>query len=575
MKLPAGTRVAPAIYIAVAVLLAGLAAVQYRWSTRIAAADAQREREHLDTAAALFVSEFNDAVGQAVEFTQEDAERALKSGERLAPPPKIIGGLYYVDATVKRARKLKRLSEDGSFVDSAPPAWLTPQSCRPGALLDPPALVSPVFDVARIKQEAVRDLRGYQAFGVFRSFGDDRCLITVLDVNYLRTTLFPQLLKKSFGESSWKDYEFAVVQRQREGSPLYGNTIPQPDLRRPIFAVPPIALRRPDREVADAPEPRKNTLFVQRYTTEVTGGAPASISVGSTVVRDGVQVLLGKDIWELDIRHKGVPLAVAFEQTRRRDLLLSVAVEALLAMAIVFLVIGVRRTQRLAEQKMEFVAGVSHELRAPVSAIAMLSRNQADGLVSGADKVRQYGELMHQQSRRLNEMVEQTLQYAGIHSNLRRPAKTEIDLKRLIQEAVDACRPELEGRGFAVEVDTAAELPPVQGDPKLLRIAIDNLLSNAGKYAEGGHWIRVSAKPAQADKEVLISVEDRGPGIAPADRAEIFEPFTRGRAAIDAQIPGSGIGLSLVRSAAEAHRGTVTLVSEPGAGSKFTLHLPV
>ena len=280
-------------------------------------------------------------------------------------------------------------------------------------------------------------------------------------------------------------------------------------------------------------------------------------------------------MWELDIRHKGVPLAEAFERTRRRDLLLSIAVETLLGAAIVFLVIGVRRIQRLAEQKMEFVAAVSHELRAPVSAISMLSRNQADGLITGAEKVQQYGELMHQQSRRLSEMVEQTLQYAGIHSNLGRPAKTEIDLKRLIQEVVEARREELERRGFAVEVDTNAQLPAVQGDRNLLRIAVDNLISNAGKYAEGGRWIRVSAEYSAADKEILVSVEDRGQGIDPQDQAEIFEPFTRGQAAIEAQIPGSGIGLSLVRSAAEAHSGTVTLVSEPGAGSKFTLHLPV
>ena len=113
------------------------------------------------------------------------------------------------------------------------------------------------------------------------------------------------------------------------------------------------------------------------------------------------------------------------------------------------------------------------------------------------------------------------------------------------------------------------------GDAKLLRTAFDNLLSNAQKHAGGGHWIRVSASYSAAEKEVRISVEDRGAGIDPAEQEEIFEPFCRGRAAVEAQIPGSGLGLSLVRSAAEAHRGSVTLVSEPGRGSTFTMHLPV
>jgi signal transduction histidine kinase len=172
-------------------------------------------------------------------------------------------------------------------------------------------------------------------------------------------------------------------------------------------------------------------------------------------------------------------------------------------------------------------------------------------------------------------MVEQTLQYAGIHSGLRKPAKNEVDLGDLIQEAVDARREELALGGFEVELALSPDLPPVLGDAKLLRTAFDNLLDNALKYAGGGRWICVRADYAAPEKEVRISVEDRGAGIDPADQAEIFEPFARGRAAVEAQIPGSGLGLSLVRSAAEAHRGSVTLVSERGRGSTFTMHLPV
>jgi signal transduction histidine kinase len=224
---------------------------------------------------------------------------------------------------------------------------------------------------------------------------------------------------------------------------------------------------------------------------------------------------------------------------------------------------------------MRFVAGVSHELRSPVSAISMLSRNQADGLVADADKVRQYGELIHQQSRRLNEMVEHALEYAGIHSALRRPANDEVDLRRILQEAVDERRQALDRAGFAVELAVSPDLPPVRGDARLLRMAFDNLLINAQTHAESGRWIRVEARYSASEKEVWISVEDRGPGIDPADQVGIFEPFCRGRAAVEAQIPGAGLGLSLVRSAAEAHHGCVTLVSGPEEGSTFTVHLPV
>src|SRR5581483_368207 len=180
--------------------------------------------------------------------------------------------------------------------------------------------------------------------------------------------------------------------------------------RKPFFAITPgqhLALSHRPPPPNPNPGPGPTAVFVQSVQTIVTKGSPSLAN------------LYGAGIWELDIAHRGVPLTVAFERTKQRDLLLSLGVESLLLAAIAFLVIGARRMQRLADQKMQFVAGVSHELRTPVSAIAMLSRNQADGLVTGPERVKQYGELIHQQSRRLNEMVEQTLEYAGIHSGLR------------------------------------------------------------------------------------------------------------------------------------------------------------
>ena len=103
----------------------------------------------------------------------------------------------------------------------------------------------------------------------------------------------------------------------------------------------------------------------------------------------------------------------------------------------------------------------------------------------------------------------------------RRPAKDEVDLRRLIQEALDARREALERGGFEVELAISPDLPPVSGDARLLRVALDNLLSNAEKYAGAGHWIRVTAVYSTQEKEVRIGVEDRGAGIDPAEQAEI------------------------------------------------------
>jgi two-component system, OmpR family, sensor histidine kinase SenX3 len=557
MGKPFGPRALLAICGVFIALLAALAAVQYRWSTRVAAADAQREKEHLDSAASLFASEFNDMLEQAAVFLQNDAWAALRSSQRLAAVPKVIGELYYLDFPPHGSPKTRRLTQEGFFVASTLPQWIAISRCATLAIEQPPAVVAPVLHIFTAESHdgtAVRMLKTLR-------FEPERCFVARTDETYLRDVLFPQLIRQSFGETATREYDFAVVSRNAPRQVLYGSPI-RADLQRTFFSIGPKPLELSKPPLAATAAPRGNATYIQR---------------GQIIIAKGGQLtdFLGPGIWELDVAHKGVPLSVAFEQRRQRDLLLSVAVEALLIAAVVFLVIGARRMQRLADQKMQFVAGVSHELRTPVSAIAMLSRNQADGLVAGAEKIKQYGELIHQQSRRLNEMVEQTLQYAGIHSRARRQARNEVDLRTLIQETVDARREVLARKGFDVEIAISPDLPRVFGDRELLRTAFDNLLSNAEKYADGGHWIRVSASYSAREKEVQISIEDRGVGIDRAEQSEIFEPFCRGRAAVEAQIPGSGLGLSLVRSALEAHRGSVTLVSEPGRGSAFTLHLPV
>lgn len=536
-------------------LLAVLAVVQYQWSARVTAADAQREREHLNSSAQLFANEFNGIAAKAVQFLQNEANAAIRSGEPVTGVPRLIGSLYYLDLRGKE-QVVRVLKSDGHWEDTSMPSWIPQPRCGGSHIAHPVSMVVPIYDVVSIER------RENGATSVARTFkwGRDRCFVARVDERYLLTGLLPGLIQTSFGETAANDYHFAVINQDRPDQPIYGR-VDRADLSTPFFALDAMLPILP-RHLSGSPSipPGRTAVFIQRQ---------------DSFVRTSIGDLPGHHMWTLQVAHRNMPLAEAFERRRWRDLAFSGAVELLLLAAIAFLLFSARRMQQLADQKMRFVAGVSHELRTPVSAISMLSRNQADGLVAGAEKVKQYGELMHQQCRRLNEMVEQTLQLAGIHSGLRRPAKDEIDLPALIQDSIDARRQELDRNGFELDTDVAAPLPPLIGDPKLLRTAFDNLLDNALKHAGGGRWIRVRAVHDAAAREVLLSVEDRGAGIDPTDQAEIFEPFCRGKAAVEAQTPGSGLGLSLVRSAAEAHHGRVTLISEPGHGSTFTLHLPV
>ena len=530
---------------ALVVLLGALTAMQYQWSVRVAAGDVQREKEHLDSAASLFASQFNELASQATQFLREDAWAAVQRGERLASTPKLIGELYYLEDPEQGRERLQRLSATGFFMPAPQPDWLTNSRCSGLVIEWPPAIVAHIYDTTAA--ERARDA-GTHDFRHFRTWRD-RCFVARIDRAYLTATLFPQLLRQSFGETAVREYDFDVVIPDRPQDPLYGAPM-RPDVRKGFFSA--LSTLPPD-----------HLLIVRDTADAFMKGQPA----GPTRWNRG--------IWELEVAHKGTPLAIALKLKSRRVLLFSLGLEVLLVAAIVVLVVGSRRMQRLADLKMRFVAGISHELRTPVAAIAMLSRNQADGLAAGPDRVKQYGELIHQQTRRLNDMIEHTLQYAEVHSGLPRRLHEQIDMRSLVREAVAERRAELERSGIKVEMAVGEDLPPLSGDAKLLRTAVDNLLDNAGKHAATGRWIRVTTIYSAAEKEVQVAVEDRGAGIDPAEEREIFEPFSRGRAAMETHAPGSGLGLSLVRSAVQAHRGAVTLASEPGRGSTFTLHLPV
>ncbi|MGJ5818932.1 sensor histidine kinase [Paludibaculum fermentans] len=550
------SRTLVAVSCVLALLLAGLAVLQYQWSARVSAADVQREREHLNSAAQLFASEFNSVANQSVRFLQNEANTALRAGVPLTGTPKLIGELYYLNLPANRDREILKLSSEGMFVAASLPSWIPAARCSLGAVEDPSTILAPIFDVVSMEHQTPGETRIAKTI----KWNMDRCFVARLDKPYLSSTLLPRLIEKSFGNTAVNEYNFAVASLDKPDQRLYGGAL-QPDLRTPFPAMEPsFPIPTPPVPNSGARPRERSSIFIQR---------------DERIFSKRLSALHGTGLWELQIAHKDMPMAAAFERKRWQELVVSLGVDLLLFAAVAFLVIAARRMQWLADEKMRFVAGVSHELRTPVSAIAMLSRNQADGLVTGSEKVKQYGELIHQQSRRLNEMVEQTLQLAGIHSGLRRPAKDEIDLRKLVEESVGARRDELARGGFEVEVALDSELPPIVGDAGLLRTAFDNLLDNALKHAGGGRWIRVGAVHTPMEKEIRLSVEDRGAGIDPTDQAEIFEPFSRGRAAVEAQIPGSGLGLSLVRSAAEAHRGSVTLVSRPGRGSTFTLHLPL
>jgi len=319
---------------------------------------------------------------------------------------------------------------------------------------------------------------------------------------------------------------------------------------------------------------RAENIVVQMIQEDTRGGGR-----GRVITRGG-QAFSGFDgRWVLMAKHRAGSLEAAVAAVRMRNLMISSSVLLLLTLAVGLIVVSSRRAQELARQQMEFVAAVSHELRTPVSVIGAAAGNLADGVVGDPQRVRKYGETIQGEARRLGETVERVLQLAGMAAGRAAAAKVPVTPTDLVHESIAACRHEIDAAGFEVEVAVADDLPNVVGDVTALKSALQNLISNAVKYGGAARWLRVSASPAPGSRlpdtgVVLFSVEDRGMGIEADDKKHIFEPFYRGRDAVSRQIQGSGLGLNLVLRIAEAHGGQVTVWSEPGKGSTFTLALP-
>jgi len=412
--------------------------------------------------------------------------------------------------------------------------------------------------------------------------------------------LLPTLVRRHFGAAEGvSEYLVAVVER----------THPQ----RVVFESEPgarVAFDRPDAQMPLL-TPRIRPMFFTRSRDRGAAPlappeAPPDALVGVLHARrDGREQLrltrrdAPEGHWQLLVKHRAGSLEAAVATARARNVALSSGMLGLLAVAIGLIMVSARRAHGLARQQVEFVASVSHELRTPVAVIGAAAGNLADGVVGDPARVQTYGATIQAEARRLGETVERVLQLAGIAAGRAGAARVLVAPSALVASALEASRAEREQAGIAVEMTVATDLPPLYGDVAALRAAVENLTSNAVKYGGDAKWLRVSAQmvqgepsagaglrramnvlrlwpqPQGAPATLDIVIEDRGPGIVAHDRERIFEAFYRGRDAVSQQIGGSGLGLNLVRRIADAHGGSVSVESEPGRGSTFTLRLPV
>ncbi len=415
-------------------------------------------------------------------------------------------------------------------------------------------------------------------------------LVAELDGAYISNTFLPFLAERYFPARDADDsYRFAVVDTTDHNRSVYVRGLPiggsidpgHADASIPLFSV----------RLDLAPQVAARTWFLQSLGREsaaparsgsstagtVVGGASVSIYVASRDASNNEVFKMNPAgaAWQLRLQHSAGSLDAAVGNVRRRNLWLSFGILTVLAASVVLVVVSAQRWQRLAAQQMDFVATVTHELRTPLTVIRSAAQNLSAGVVHNTAQARQYGDLIETEGRRLTDMVEQVLEYAGLSGNRRLPERP-IDVSSVIREVVASALSMPDASEINITAEAPDDLPTIVGDEGALRRALQNLVANAVKYGSDGRWIGVAARRvlARGNDEIHITVSDRGRGIEPDDLAHIFEPFYRGRYAIERQIHGNGLGLSLVRRIAEAHGGRVTVTSTPGEGTVFTIALP-
>jgi len=425
------------------------------------------------------------------------------------------------------------------------------------------------------------------------------CTVVVLNSDYLKGELIPELARRYFAGGGTNDYNLAVVRRGEGGEVIYQTDARLPvsafahsDVQNSLFKIRPEEIDRlvltglptalspkPDDVIRDSSGRVAISLLQSDINIKKTiEGKPERIQIESAAPRH-VLKRSEEGSWQLLVKHRAGSLDAAVASVRRRNLGISFGILLLLGASVGFIVMSSRRAQRLATQQMEFVAGVSHELRTPLAVICSAAENLADGvpgLIDSRDQIKRYGSLIRDEGRRLTGMVEQVLEFAGAQSGKKTYDLRPTDTGQVVEDALAACHLQLVEGAFEVEKKIPDGLPMINADAAALSRAIQNLLNNAMKYSGDSRWVGLDAKLGKTDRgdEVLIKISDHGLGIAPAELPHIFEPFYRGKEVVASQIHGNGLGLSLVRHIVDAHGGRMSVESKMGQGSSFTLSFP-
>jgi two-component system sensor histidine kinase ResE len=315
------------------------------------------------------------------------------------------------------------------------------------------------------------------------------------------------------------------------------------------------------RRVILANDPARNTL---RLGTG-DGSVPADQTIAVpelAVLFDTVTAAGDRRSTELELN--GTHLLVQCSPLRHRDGRIFGAVAVLQ---------DITTLRKLEQMRRDFVANVSHELRTPLTAVQGIIEGLIDGVISEADAREHYLQVAHRETLRMNRLVQDLLDLAALEAGRTDWELHAVEIGEVLARVKTRLQAPLTKKGLSIHAVLPPDLPPLLANESKLEQVLTNLVENAVRFSPSGGKITVTATEQPGDK-ITVAVQDRGPGIPPADLPHIWDRFYRVEKSRTRKAGGTGLGLAIVKQIVEAQGGEVGVESTPGEGTVFRFTLP-